>query len=54
MDVGNIEKVRMAGLRDGLHMGGKGESVGAQNESDSFVWMMGRKFLTIHCCGLKT
>ena len=51
MDVGNIEKVRMAGLRDGLHMGGKGESVGAQNESDSFVWMMGRKFLTIHCCG---
>ena len=29
MDVGNIEKVRMAGLRVGLHMGGKGESVSA-------------------------
>ena len=26
MDVGNTEKVRMAGLRVSLHMGGKGES----------------------------
>lgn len=53
MDVGNSEKVRMAGLLDGLHMGHKRRSVGAQNESDIFAWMMGCKFLTIHCCGLK-
>ena len=39
MDVGNIEKVRMAGLRVGLHMGGKGESVSAvQFSSVAQLW----------------
>lgn len=41
MDEGNIEQTRMAGLHDGLDLGGKGESVGARNESDIFVLMRG-------------
>lgn len=45
MDAGYMQKVRAAGLGDGLDMEGNGESMGAENDSDTFTLVMGWKVL---------